>query len=152
MDRWLNAALDYIPTWLDHQVTQRQQPGCLLAIVHRGKVVLETAFGQADLGTGAALTPRHRFRPIPTVRTCWRDDSLGALASAGGFVSTAADTARFFNQLSPDTAKSVLSVASRREIGRRRSHGRQGGRCRRGRATIRRQSPRVAPFSAAKVM
>lgn len=270
MDRWLSAALDYIPTWLDHQVTQWQQPGCLLAIVHRGKVVLEAAFGQADLGTGAVLTPRHRFRiashsksftaagilklrekgklklddavgdhveglhpqlaratlaqvlshnagivrdgtdngfyirrrpypdgahlledlaqppiieaglrmkysnfgygllgqvianvakesyaawikreivdaaglgntlpdmPLPRGTPFARghsalmpvgrrlvipgDDSLDALASAGGFVSTVADTARFFNQLSPDAARSMLSVASRREMIRR---------------------------------
>lgn len=270
MDRWLSAALDYVPTWLDHQMTQWQLPGCLLAIVHRGKVVLETAFGQADLGTGAALTPRHRFRiashsksftasgilklremgklklddavgdhvadlhpqlaratlaqilshnagivrdgpdngfyvgrrpypdsahlledlaqppiiepglrmkysnfgygllgqviakvtqepyaawiqreivdaaglgntlpdmPLPrgtpfarghtTLMPTGRrlvvpgDESLGALASAGGFVSTVADTARFFNQLSPDATRSVLSVASRREMIRR---------------------------------
>lgn len=62
MDRWLGAALDYIPTWLDYQMQSTQQPGCLLAVVHRGKVVLERAFGHANLVTGEALTPRHRFR------------------------------------------------------------------------------------------
>lgn len=62
MDRWLSAALDYIPNWLDHQMTVLRQPGCLIAAVHRGKVVLETAFGHADLDAGVALTPRHRFR------------------------------------------------------------------------------------------
>jgi CubicO group peptidase (beta-lactamase class C family) len=62
MDRWLKAALDYIPSWLDYQIQSTRQPGCLLAIVHRGKVVLEGGFGVANLGTGEALTPRHRFR------------------------------------------------------------------------------------------
>jgi D-alanyl-D-alanine carboxypeptidase len=42
-----------------------------------------------------------------------------ALASATGFVSTAGDLARFFGSLSPQAKKSVLSVASRREMTRR---------------------------------
>jgi CubicO group peptidase (beta-lactamase class C family) len=44
--------------------------------------------------------------------------STHALASATGFVSTAADLAKFFAQLHPKAAKSVLSVASRREMTR----------------------------------
>ena len=62
MDRWLAAALDYIPRWIEFQMQASQQPGCLLAIAHRGKIVLERAFGTANLDTGEALTPRHRFR------------------------------------------------------------------------------------------
>ena len=41
-----------------------------------------------------------------------------ALASATGFVSTAGDLARFFAQLSPSAATSVLAAASRREMTR----------------------------------
>ncbi|MGB9367110.1 MAG: serine hydrolase domain-containing protein [Xanthobacteraceae bacterium] len=62
MDRWLAAALDYIPRWLEFQMQASQQPGCIMAIAHRGNVVLERAFGTANLATGEALTPRHRFR------------------------------------------------------------------------------------------
>ena len=62
MDRWLSAALAYIPRWLDFQMRASEQPGCSLAIAHRGDVVLEHAFGHADLRAGEALTPRHRFR------------------------------------------------------------------------------------------
>ena len=62
MANWLNAAVDYIPRWLEHQLRLTEQPGCVIAIVHRGKPVLEAAFGQADLARGLALTPRHRFR------------------------------------------------------------------------------------------
>src|SRR3546814_13420854 len=40
----------------------RSQPGCVIAIARRGRVVLERAFGVADLATGEPLTPRHRFR------------------------------------------------------------------------------------------
>ena len=42
-----------------------------------------------------------------------------AMAPATGFVSTAADLARFFNQLSPAAKRSVLSTESRREMTRR---------------------------------
>jgi D-alanyl-D-alanine carboxypeptidase len=59
---WLSPALDYIPQWLDYQMRQSEQPGCAIAIAHRGKVILERAFGRADVVTGVLLTPRHRFR------------------------------------------------------------------------------------------
>ena len=62
MTDWLNAALDYIPRWIDFQLRQAQQPGCSIAIAHKGELVLEQAFGVADLASGEALTPRHRFR------------------------------------------------------------------------------------------
>src|SRR5215213_2019009 len=62
MDRWLKPALGYIPQWLEFQMAASQQPGCLIAIAYRDKVVLERAFGFANLDTGESLTPRHRFR------------------------------------------------------------------------------------------
>jgi CubicO group peptidase (beta-lactamase class C family) len=62
VEKWIDAALDYIPRWVEYQMRQSQQPGCALAIAHNGKVVLEQAYGHADLGRGIALTPRHRFR------------------------------------------------------------------------------------------
>jgi hypothetical protein len=42
-----------------------------------------------------------------------------AIAPAGGVVSTARDLALFFSQISPNARRSVLSVASRREMVRR---------------------------------
>jgi len=62
MDRWLGSALDYIPRWIEFQMRSSQQPGCIIAIAHRGAIVLEHAFGFANLTSGEALTPRHRFR------------------------------------------------------------------------------------------
>ena len=62
MATWLDAALDYIPLWLEHQRRQGELPGCVLAVAARGQLRFERAFGLADLGTGEALTPRHRFR------------------------------------------------------------------------------------------
>ena len=62
MDDWLEPALDYIPQWLEYQMRESEQPGCVIAIVRRGQVVLERAFGYADLDGRVPLTPRHRFR------------------------------------------------------------------------------------------
>src|SRR5947209_11990500 len=47
------------------------------------------------------------------------DNPTNALAPATGFVSTAADLARFFSQLDPAVRDSILSVGSRREMTRR---------------------------------
>ncbi len=62
MPAWLKPALDYLPQWLELQVAETQLPGCAFAVTHRGKLVLERAFGVADLETHTALTPKHRFR------------------------------------------------------------------------------------------
>ena len=62
MDNWLRSAIDYIGSWIEFQLITMQQPGVLVAFVHRGEVVAEHAFGLANLDTGEKLTPRHRFR------------------------------------------------------------------------------------------
>jgi CubicO group peptidase (beta-lactamase class C family) len=62
MESWLQSATEYIHSWIEFQVRASQQPGCIVAIAHRGKVVAEYAFGHANLVTGEKLTPRHRFR------------------------------------------------------------------------------------------
>ena len=62
MEKWLGCALDYIPRWIEFQAPMLRQPGCIVMIAHRDKVMLEQAFGSANLATGEALTPRHRFR------------------------------------------------------------------------------------------
>lgn len=62
MEPWLQPAIGYIRNWIEFQLRMSQQPGCMVAIAHRGKVVAEFAFGHADLATGEKLTPRHRFR------------------------------------------------------------------------------------------
>lgn len=62
MEAWLQSATEYICDWLEFQFRGSQQPGCILAIAHRDKVIAEHAFGQADLETQEKLTPRHRFR------------------------------------------------------------------------------------------
>jgi CubicO group peptidase (beta-lactamase class C family) len=62
MSKWLGPALDYLSQWLEYQMREREQPGCVIAVVHECKVVFEQAFGHADLKKQAQLTPRHRFR------------------------------------------------------------------------------------------
>ena len=59
---WLSPALAYVQDWLAFQVERYKQPGCAVAIVRGGELLAEYAFGQANLRTGQALTPRHRFR------------------------------------------------------------------------------------------
>ncbi|MDR3513144.1 MAG: serine hydrolase [Caulobacteraceae bacterium] len=59
---WLDPAIAYVESWLGHQMRLTEQPGCMIAIAWRGQVVFDAAFGRANLATGEALTPRHRFR------------------------------------------------------------------------------------------
>ncbi|WP_024340710.1 serine hydrolase domain-containing protein [Bradyrhizobium japonicum] len=68
----------------------------------------------------AALFARGHTRRLPYGERCViaGDNPAQAMASAAGFAATAADTARFFAQLAPNAKKSVLSVASRREMTR----------------------------------
>jgi D-alanyl-D-alanine carboxypeptidase len=62
LDKWLAAAVDYIPRWIEFQMRLSEQPGCVIAVARHGKVVLDAAFGHADQPCGIDLTPRHRFR------------------------------------------------------------------------------------------
>jgi CubicO group peptidase (beta-lactamase class C family) len=62
MDDWLQPGLDYIPRWLEYQMRETDQPGCVITVLHDGTAVLEQAFGVADIAGSAPLTPRHRFR------------------------------------------------------------------------------------------
>ncbi len=62
MEPWLRPAIDYIGDFIAFQLEATQQPGCIIAIAHRGEIVAEFAFGLANLATGEKLTPRHRFR------------------------------------------------------------------------------------------
>jgi CubicO group peptidase (beta-lactamase class C family) len=74
----------------------------------------------APIASGALLAKGH----TPQIHLGRRlvvpgDYTTDAIAPAAGFVSTAADLVRFFAQLSPRAKRSVLTVASRREMVRR---------------------------------
>jgi CubicO group peptidase (beta-lactamase class C family) len=62
MDRWLEAALAFIPSYLDYQLRMQHHPGCVVAVAQRNKVIFEHAFGFANMASGEPMTPRHRFR------------------------------------------------------------------------------------------
>lgn len=62
MARWIPDAIGYFRSWIEFQMEASQQPGCIVAVAHRGKILTEFALGQANLKTGEKLTPRHRFR------------------------------------------------------------------------------------------
>jgi len=62
MSPWLKAALDYVPRWIEFQMRLSEQLGYAIAVVHRGRVVLDRAFGHADVVAGVPLNSRHRFR------------------------------------------------------------------------------------------
>jgi D-alanyl-D-alanine carboxypeptidase len=62
VERWLGAALDYIPRWIEHQMRMTEQPGCVVAVADKRQIVFEQAWGHADLAQNVELTPRHRFR------------------------------------------------------------------------------------------
>jgi hypothetical protein len=55
-DKWLSAAIDYIPAWIELQLRMSGQPGCVVAIAFKDRIVLEQAFGCADLSTGERLS------------------------------------------------------------------------------------------------
>jgi hypothetical protein len=56
MEPWVQSAIGYIRNWIEFQLRASQQPGCIVAIAHRGKIVAEYAFGHANLATGEKLT------------------------------------------------------------------------------------------------
>ena len=62
MQKWLQNALDYNESWLEFQMRQTKQPGCVFAVAYKGRVVFEKAYGSSDINSGERLTPRHRFR------------------------------------------------------------------------------------------
>lgn len=62
MQEWLPYALDYMEQWLSYQMRATEQPGCAIAIASGSNIVLERAFGMADLSSKEPMTPRHRFR------------------------------------------------------------------------------------------
>jgi D-alanyl-D-alanine carboxypeptidase len=60
--QWLDAALAYVQDWMAFQLERYRQPGASVAIAQGPQLLAEYAFGHANLRTGEALTPRHRFR------------------------------------------------------------------------------------------
>jgi len=107
MERWLKAALDYIPQWLDYQMRISEQPGCVVAAAHNGRVVMEEAFGRANISTGQVLTPRHRFRVASHSKT-FTSAALFKLREAG-LVRLDDPAGRYVDGLHPRVAEATLT-------------------------------------------
>jgi CubicO group peptidase (beta-lactamase class C family) len=107
MQDWLREALDYIPRWMAFQMWQSGVPGCMLSVAHRGTVVLEQAWGVADLGSGEALTPRHRFRVASHSKTFTAAAVM--LLREQGRLSLDDAIGRYVPGLHPDVAAATLT-------------------------------------------
>ena len=68
MEKWLPPALDYVEEWIDYQMRQSEQPGCVVAVARYGQLLLERAFGQADLAASTPLTSATAFASRRTPR------------------------------------------------------------------------------------
>ena len=107
MDAWLKAALDYVPRWLDYQMQRTEQPGCAVAVAHKGRVVLEQAFGYADAVRRRPLTPRHRFRVASHSKT-FTAAAIMKLREAGK-LRLDDPVGRYVDALHPTVAATTLS-------------------------------------------
>lgn len=58
----LQDAVAYAGEWLEYQQRTRRLPGVVLAVAHQGRILLERAYGVADLERGITLRSDHRFR------------------------------------------------------------------------------------------
>jgi CubicO group peptidase (beta-lactamase class C family) len=107
MSKWLNAALDYIPRWLEFQLRYYEQPGCVVALAHGGEVVFEQAFGYAELAARKRLTPRHRFRVASHSKT-FAAAAVMKLVE-GRRLRLADPVARYVDGLHPALARATLA-------------------------------------------
>ena len=110
MDDWLKPALDYIPQWLEHQMLETEQPGCVIAIVRKGKIVLEQAFGYVDIVSRAPLTARHRFR-VASHSKSFTAAGIMKLREAGK-LGLDDRVARYVDGLHPTVAEAIDRAAS----------------------------------------
>lgn len=58
----LKHAVDFIKSWLQMRYEQGDVPGFVVAIAHRGQMLMNDAYGYADLERKLPMTPHHRFR------------------------------------------------------------------------------------------
>lgn len=58
----LDNSVDFIKSWLRFRYEREEVPGFVVAIAHKGKLLMNEAYGYADLEKGTKLTPQHIFR------------------------------------------------------------------------------------------
>ena len=104
---WLPPALDYVRDWLGYQMRVTEQPGCSIAVVWRGQVVMEAAFGHADIAVGETLTPRHRHRVASHSKT-FTATAMMKLREQGR-VSLDDPAGNYVADLHPEIAKATVA-------------------------------------------
>lgn len=58
----LNHSVDFIKSWLQFRYEREEVPGFVVAIAHKGKILMNEAYGYADLERKTKLTSQHIFR------------------------------------------------------------------------------------------
>lgn len=58
----LNHSVDYIKSWLKFRYEREEVPGFVVAIAHKGEILMSEAYGYADLEKKTKLTTNHIFR------------------------------------------------------------------------------------------
>jgi D-alanyl-D-alanine carboxypeptidase len=58
----LNHSVDFIKSWLQFRYEREEVPGFVVAIAHKGKILMNEAYGYADLEMKTKLTSQHIFR------------------------------------------------------------------------------------------
>jgi CubicO group peptidase (beta-lactamase class C family) len=58
----LEHSIKYIDSWLDIRYKTEDIPALAVAISHKGKILLNKAYGYADIDKKVKLTPQHIFR------------------------------------------------------------------------------------------
>ena len=90
MERWLQFAADYICDWLEFQLRASQQPGLIVALA-RGEILVERAFGVANLDTGEKLSAAPPFPDhiIEKLYRCWTAEAARTTQAANSTIPSA---------------------------------------------------------------
>ncbi len=107
MADWFAPALAYIPQWIAHQRRITEMPGIAVAVAQGGKLVLDQAFGVANLGTGEALTPKHLFRVASHSKTFTAVGIMRLLEAGKLRLDDAAG--QYVQGLHPEVAKATIA-------------------------------------------
>jgi CubicO group peptidase (beta-lactamase class C family) len=107
MADWLAPALAYIPQWIAHQRRITEMPGIAVAVAQGGKLVLDQAFGLANLATGEALTPKHLFRVASHSKTFTAVGIMRLLEAGKLRLDDAAG--QYVQGLHPEVAKATIA-------------------------------------------
>lgn len=107
MADWLTPALAYVPQWIAHQRRITEMPGIAVAVAKEGKLVLDQAFGVANLATGEALTPKHLFRVASHSKTFTAVGIMRLLEAGRLRLDDAAG--QYVQGLHPEVAKATIA-------------------------------------------